>query len=126
MENVPLWLSITIAVVLLASYAIMFIINLLKLRKAIKEFKSTLSQMTDNKISQMESEEEMKKIFCDKCGKDITSATQRNYNGYDLCDRCFEEVNGMEGKIAEKQKAIDALNEQISIMRNELERLNRR
>ena len=123
MENLSLWASLAIAGVLFLSYLVGLIINLIKLRKVVREFKTALNEMSENKINQMGDEETMKKIFCDKCGADITSVSYKNYNGFDLCDKCYEAVTSLENEIANKEKARKALLEQVSKIDEEIRKL---
>lgn len=123
MDNLPLWVLLVNSGILFLFYLVGLIINLIKLRKSVREFKSALNEMSENKINQMGDEETMKKIFCDKCGADITSVTYKNYNGYDLCDKCYEAITSIENEIASKEKSRKALLEQISKLDEELKNL---
>lgn len=121
MDNLPIWVSVAIAVVLFLTYVIGLIINAIKLHKLLANFKATLKEAFQSKNNQITEETAMKKILCDKCGKDITSSTAHDYHGLDLCDSCYEKVLVMEKELEGIKKQREQLLKQLDEINSKIE-----
>ena len=121
MDNLPIWVSVAIAVVLFLTYVIGLIINTIKLHKLLANFKATLKEAFQSKNNQITEETAMKKILCDKCGKDITSSTAHDYHGLDLCDSCYEKVLVMEKELEGIKKQREQLLKQLDEINSKIE-----
>ena len=122
MEDVLFWVSIVTSAILIVSYIIGAVANVLKLRKAIRDMKSFISDSLVNHSNQIGEENEMKKIFCDSCGKDVTASTRYSVNGLDYCEVCYEKYRNLEKQIEQYTKDKEALEQKIAELMEQLKK----